>query len=514
MLPGSLPPFDKACKKNALVAIADYKSPNVCIAVGKCLLNLHQYDDVIGKSGIAVQIIHHFDDYLKLLSKDETQIPKSIEIKDYNNSETPNQETSINKNCEKNIKGQEIVQGKDINSNEIEDENLSETKDKSEISNSKNESTGFENLIETETETETKKEKEKEKDEIEGLAEIADKLTIEETDNFFKKALFQTLYQDKIDIPINASSFMDIHIKKNLPVLSNSNLLVIKKTSWKKSAKFLKAMEKQNFLKLKGKGDDLVITGVSNRDNNEEIRTFIPYRIKKINNNSSSASNAANGKDGNKSQKPGKLILQTLWKPVSKTRGVFQAVGKPFIGYYTNKELREILVEYINKQELFHPNDKRSIVLDDTLSSIINFPKTAKSKAIGRDKIFNELLKGFTEFYRVLKPDQDENEVSPTRGKAPKVSIVAETKIGRKNVTKITNFEKFFIRSDSFAEELRVKCSGSTTIGPCVQNPNLLEVAVQGSHIKLVTELLISKGLDASWITSEDKTKSKKKKQT
>ena len=94
------------------------------------------------------------------------------------------------------------------------------------------------------------------------------------------------------------------------------------------------------------------------------------------------------------------------------------------------------------------------------------------------------------------------------KGEPPKIAIITEMRLGRKVVTRVQNFEHYFIKPHVLAEELRTKCSGSSTIGQ-----SITEVTVQGPHAKLITDLLNKdKGIPVSFIDVEDKTKKKKKK--
>lgn len=80
MLPGTIPPFDERAVKNAVVGIVSKEKPNVIMAVGVCRLNLTQFDYVVGRSGMAVEIIHHFDDELMKLNKEiDVVIPEEVD---------------------------------------------------------------------------------------------------------------------------------------------------------------------------------------------------------------------------------------------------------------------------------------------------------------------------------------------------------------------------------------------------------------------------------------------------
>lgn len=75
MLPGTIPPFDPRTIRGAIVGIVSHEEPDKITAIGHCKLNLPQFDSVVGRSGIAVGIIHHLHD--TLLEKKYLKIPES-----------------------------------------------------------------------------------------------------------------------------------------------------------------------------------------------------------------------------------------------------------------------------------------------------------------------------------------------------------------------------------------------------------------------------------------------------
>ena len=58
---------------------------------------------------------------------------------------------------------------------------------------------------------------------------------------------------NNIELPTPASTFMS-YVNKNVP-----SSITMKKTSWKKASKFLKEMAKLNYIKVKGKDEELSI---------------------------------------------------------------------------------------------------------------------------------------------------------------------------------------------------------------------------------------------------------------
>jgi translation initiation factor 2D len=89
------------------------------------------------------------------------------------------------------------------------------------------------------------------------------------------------------------------------------------------------------------------------------------------------------------------------------------------------------------------------------------------------------------------------------KGNLQPITITTKTRQGRKQVTLITGLETFSIPPDEFAEELKKLCAGSTTVAPLVGSSpklGLMEVMVQGSQVKVVTEALVGRGVPKKWI--------------
>lgn len=82
-------------------------------------------------------------------------------------------------------------------------------------------------------------------------------------------------------------------------------------------------------------------------------------------------------------------------------------------------------------------------------------------------------------------------------------------KIGRKVITRVSNFEVFQVDPESLAADLRKICSGSTTISES-QTFKCAEVQVQGPHGQSIIDHLNKLGIPSKWIDFENKLKKKK----
>lgn len=463
MLPGTIPPFDVRATKNAIVGIVSKEKPNVIMAVGVCRLNLTQFDYVVGRSGMTVEIIHHFDDELMKLNKEiDVVVPDNVD------PEIPKVAND----------GEEVAN---------EEEKESEQKEEKPVAESQDTELG------TTGDTKT---------DIDDVAEELAQLTTDEVDNFFIRSLLQTIKLENFQLPINSSSFMSLYIYKNLPVL-DPTYANIKKTSWKKTSKFLKAMAKLSYLEVKGKDEDLSIIKFMSRSN-PTIENFVPHKINKVKKPTSAGSDGNGGSSSSSSSTAMKIT--NLYKPTSKSRMFFNKLDAEFDHLYTLPELRTMFNDYIKLANLVNPKNPKQIIVDEIISKPTNKPVDVQ---VARDEIFATFLTNFTPHYSIMD-NNNKNNVNVhdhiAKGTPPKIRIVTEMKIGRKVITRVGNYDKFFIKQGAFAEELRKLCSGSTTIVDDEQ------VQVQGPHGNTIINLLKEKGVPLGCIEFEDKVKKKKRK--
>lgn len=468
MISGTLPPFNAALKQGVICGIANYKSPNIIIAVGVVEMgDLTEFNStgVIGKTGVAVKVMHHVEDGLFKEFKVKIDIPESIAVA---GSEEP-----------------EVIEDKD-SFDEIE-------KVVPEPASSTNVS-------------------------VEDVAEVLDKLSVDDVDYFMTRALYYTIKQDEsLTTPITASNFMSAHLIKNLPHNLNHNEVNVKKSSWKKTAKYLKHFEKEGFLKLKGKGDDLVITQLIK--DKDELKNFVPY---KLGAGSGSDSKAATPSNKSKSS----FTIETLYKPSSAMKAFMSqqlieiyandsVKSKEFAmkQYYNVSDIKDVVNFYIKAQLLVNPKNPKTIMLDDKLFGMVNksVNKPKFERITPRAQILDPIVaNNFNELYKIYDSNGEPLFKQPRRGTVPHINIVTEMKIGRKIVTRVNNFEVFNIDCDGFASELRKLCSGSTTLSETQQYG--IEVQVQGPHGPTIIAYLNDKvGIPSKWIEFENKIKKKKK---
>lgn len=451
MLAGTLPPFDPRCLPAKVCGIASRTEPHIVLAVGVVQLNLPTYDSVIGQNGVAVKVMHYFTDGLCKVFKMDIEPP--IISPDSANTEVMSDNDG--EEAEEVIKSH----GKEASRTEVS---------------------------------------------IEDIADVLSELSVEDVDHFFTRALYYTLTQDSnLKIPINASSFISNHVLPNLPCVDQSQVNM-KKTSWKKTAKFLKHFEKEGFLQLKGKGDDLVIVGL-NKDR-DELKNFVPYKT--------SGQSSAKKTSSNPSQSPDMMYAEKFYKPINLGKGLMMFSSLPPKQLYTLTDLKDSVNHYITSQKLVDAKNKKMIILDDLLYDMYYRKKKSQdtSRCISRAQIMDPIIaNNFTEFFQLFKDQDTPLFKNPMKGALPHIKIVAEMKIGRKVVTRVSHFDTFKIDDEDLAASLRKLCSGSTTIGETLTSPKVAEVQVQGAHGPLIIDYLNKQGIPTKWIDFESKLKNKKK---
>lgn len=460
MLPGCIPPFDKRMTKSCLVGIANYKTPDVVMAIGICALNLTQFDDVQGRQGTAVIVKHYVNDELFKLYDEKVAIPESILLTAQGSKLVDDQAT---------VSLDETKDVIDEQSTQLEYVTLQEE--------SPCPSSPAEDVDENEAEEE---------------------LRVEDIDNFFVRSFIQAVKLNKMEFPISSSTFMSDYVLKNLPRIDSKNKS-IKKTQWKKSAKFLKHLEKMDYLTLKGKGDDVSIISITVPQ--DLLQNFVTHKTGEAKGPSLTPSK----KDGDN-----KLTVLSLYKPTKKSGMIFNSLDLNHNRLYTSPEVKAIINEYVKKNQLVSKKSPKLIDPDEAISAATS---SAPGIPISRENICTAFLKGCSPHYTILLPGEEySTSLAVKKGEPGKIKITTQTVLGRKKTTTVLNFEQFHIKPQKLADDLKNACSGSTAINPCKHNPSIMEVMVQGPHGNTVIDYLKSKGIPVSFIEFEDKSKGKKKK--
>jgi translation initiation factor 2D len=324
-----------------------------------------------------------------------------------------------------------------------------------------------------------------------------------------------------LDFPLSQSNVMTQLVQPFLPTYTPARIasLQIKKSSWKNIKKFIKSLDKEKIVKCKDRdGNEVVIMDIDFRDQN--IVSFVPYRLPK---KDAPTSGSANGKPAApmaaESSVGQKLKLVSLLRPKEKLAPIFHASKADPRGLYTPAELKQLLIAYVEAENLVNAKNKRLIninpqIADALLGSSAIDNAALSTGTIARDALAERMVAAASPFHAILRNDGDLADTKPKAGAPPKIQITLETRSGNKTVTKVHGLEPFYIAPQPLADELRKTCAGSTSVdklqGSSPKSP-VMEVLIQGPQKDAILKALEKRGVNKNWVEVVDKTKGKKR---
>ncbi|KAJ3046290.1 Eukaryotic translation initiation factor 2D [Rhizophlyctis rosea] len=331
--------------------------------------------------------------------------------------------------------------------------------------------------------------------------------------NAFLSAMKSNTWKDPKILPMSSTILYSSHI------LPAGNDIDVKKSTYKKVGKFLKAMEKKGMIKLKERGGDVLLMSVNQQHpmiQNHEDR-HRPKEKKKPKEQSNGSASAPGGASGSATET---LSVTELYKGTSAVNRVFNEIGLSDSAYYTVSEVRNAVNDFAKEKDLTDKRNPRMVKIEALLCDAVLAKDEYNSiDYLPRDEIVRRMLNKMQEFHQIKLPNQD---AVVKKGALKPVQVVVEQRQGRKTVTKITAMEQFGVNPDDLASQLKVRCASSTTVTPLptkANAPPLHEVLVQGSKVKEVFECLGQYGIpftgvggpnvSSKFVEMVDKTKKK-----
>ncbi|KAF9384209.1 hypothetical protein BGX21_001364 [Mortierella sp. AD011] len=333
-------------------------------------------------------------------------------------------------------------------------------------------------------------------------------LSTEEVDKYLQDALLQVLKfkitedVSKELLPMNASTLYSSYVLPNRAP-GRAAEADIKKSSWKKAAKWFKAVEKQDLVKCKEIKGELFLLSVNS--NHPQLKEF---KGQKTVEQQAARQAKVEAKISQENAAVHSLEVLEAYRPNSTSSGLFEATGRSKDGYYSLQELRAMLAAYIKEKQLSDPKNQRFIRPDEILRAALS-KKGEQLDRVPRDETSDRLVNNMVHHHFIGYKDQQPRFV---KGGIKPIQIVQEIRSGRKTVTKVSGLELFLIDVDAFSQEIQLLCASSVSVTPLVgASPklNLKEVMVQGPQSTNVTSVLINKGIPKKYIEFLDKTSKK-----
>ncbi|OAG10829.1 uncharacterized protein CC84DRAFT_1113438 [Paraphaeosphaeria sporulosa] len=496
------PPFPKRATKGAVVAIASLERPTVPMAVGSCEIDVSSLGTVQGMKGHAVSTFHWTGD--ELWSWNPSGKPGSEPPAALQGWDDEADDTAL------------ATQTAGIDLQDDQEGGVALTADPTERSEAEK-AQGIEG---------------EDAPSLKDAVDIVDdqELSPKEIDDAFRDAfLFGVRYHMDhnrnhpnfgLDFPLSQSKVMSLLVQPFLPTYTPARTasLQIKKTSWKNIRKFIKYLDKQQILKSKEQnGNETVVMDIDFTD--RHIEAFVPYRLPKKDAPTSSGTNGKPPASLSAESSVGqKLKLVFLLRPKEKLAPIFHVTKADPRGLYTPAELKQVLIAYIEAENLVSEKNKRLIKINPQLADALLGSSAADnaalaSGAIPRDALADRMVAAASPFHTILRNSEDIADSKPKAGAPPKIQILIETRSGNKTVTKVSGVEPYHIAPQPLADELRKTCAGSTSVdrlqGSSPKNP-VMEVMVQGPQKDAIIKALEKRGVNKNWIEIVDKTKKKR----
>ncbi|KAJ2549354.1 hypothetical protein EV175_004481 [Coemansia sp. RSA 1933] len=313
-----------------------------------------------------------------------------------------------------------------------------------------------------------------------------------------KQAMATVLDQDNALplLPIVSSTVYSTYMVPNAPEGKDVD---IKKSSFKKLAKFLKAADKRGLIKLKDIRGETYVKSLS--WGHPEMTQYTPYSVSLA--RTGTKGNIGQGKDGyagaageqagqsrqGSSSANSTVGIVELLKPSRALVPLFEDVGaQTETGFFTRKQARSVLEDYIKGRDLVDAKSSQFVKLDHRLcDGLLTKEEYSKLTVIRRDQLHARLQETMTLYTQVSVPGR---ETIIKIGNPPTVDIICEKKMGNKIVTRIIGLEAYGIDPAEIAKELRTVCASSTAVDPVPGKKNAYSVLVQGHQVPAVTKVL------------------------
>ncbi|XP_028404772.1 eukaryotic translation initiation factor 2D-like [Dendronephthya gigantea] len=334
--------------------------------------------------------------------------------------------------------------------------------------------------------------------------EVQEICPVDSMDELLEKSFMYALFCVKNhDLPILTSTFYKNHL---LPCCPESQILDIKKSSYKKLTKFLQVMENRNFIAMKEQSKGVHCIDSINWAN-EDLKNFKKENSEKINENRQNDLKESNTVS-NKYKPP---EIEDVFAVSGSTRTLFESLGYSKGAILTAKEVRQVITDYIKSQELASTQNKRMVKLDPVLFSAVHRKGEDNYDTLSWDEVFKRIIDRMNPCHTVTFNGQTP---ITRKGKLELIEIKLEQRMGNKKVTLVHNLEYYGIDPGEFSHKLQLKAASSTSVSqlPGKTNPGQ-QVLIQGNQMLHVARTLQDDyEIAAKYINGLDKLKQSKNK--
>ncbi|KAL1269467.1 hypothetical protein QQF64_031756 [Cirrhinus molitorella] len=283
----------------------------------------------------------------------------------------------------------------------------------------------------------------------------------------------------KSQLPLLTGTFLANHMMSCCP---KGKYLDIKKSSYKKLSKFLHCMQKEHSLiqvKELCKGVDSIVE-VDWR--NPELLSFsIPedFEPEKKPEEESGASEV-------QYQPP---EITPLYGVSARLEPLFQDAQKKKGTPLKASEVRNIITEYVKKNDLVHEINKNYVNINPTLCDcLLEKSEYHEVEMMKWDELFSRTLIKMQACHEILFPGQPP---VVKKGQMEPIDITVASRGSNKKVTIIKNLESFGLDPAMIADTLQHQVQASCVLQECPGAKNRVLVQVQGNQVQQISKLLL-----------------------
>uniref|UniRef100_H3DKM1 Eukaryotic translation initiation factor 2D n=1 Tax=Tetraodon nigroviridis TaxID=99883 RepID=H3DKM1_TETNG len=282
----------------------------------------------------------------------------------------------------------------------------------------------------------------------------------------------------KSELPLLTSTFLRIHMFSCCP---SGKKLDMKKSIFEQLSKFLQAMQEQhNLVRVKEltKGVESI---VEVDWKNEELRSFrVPV----------GADLEPSVTDGGEAESPYcPPEITTLYSVSARTEPLFLDANKRKGAVLQPSEVRNIITEYVKKNELVDVNNKNYVTINPTLCDcLLEKSEFQEVDSLKWDDLFSRTLGRMQECYQLVFPGH-----TPVvkKGHIEQIDISVASRGSNKKVTLIKNLEVYGLDPAVVATALQHRVQASTLLQPLPGSKDKVSVQIQGNQIHQAGNLLL-----------------------
>ncbi|XP_030852103.1 eukaryotic translation initiation factor 2D isoform X2 [Strongylocentrotus purpuratus] len=261
------------------------------------------------------------------------------------------------------------------------------------------------------------------------------------------------------DLPLLTSSLYRNYMQTSCP---EGKTLDLKKSSYKKLSKFLRAMQERRLLDVRelSRGVDSITAIYKDHD---ELRSFVPLVDS---GDSDEQSDAASSNPSSSSKAPeGPPEIRQFYSVMPNQAPVLQHSGYKRGDWMTKEDVRNAITAYIKNESLIDQNDYSHVMLDPILHDAAIKKSEGSVSHLKWDQLFTRFLHKMNPGYQILFPSDLSAKVQPRihKGQVQPIILKLERKGGNKWITVIQNLEQFSLDPKEFGHRLQIAFNNTFT---------------------------------------------------